>query len=87
MNDTFEYDFVLPDYSRAVLVSSLMIFNRAGNIVYNNSSYYKDEDERFTGFDQDTGKKLLDGTYFYLITLRVEGDKNADFKGYLQLKH
>jgi hypothetical protein len=87
MNDTFEYDFVLPDYSRAVLVSSLMIFNRAGNIVYNNNSYYKDEDERFTGFDQDSGKKLLDGTYFYLITLRVEGDKNADFKGYLQLKH
>ena len=44
----------------------IQIFNRWGNPVYENSSYTNGTGNAWDGKDQ-SGKKLADGVYFYMI--------------------
>ena len=75
MNETFEYSFILPDGTKAALVSELLIFNRWGNVVYQNDEYYLNENERFIGRESGAGEELLDGTYFLYHIIRSARSK------------
>lgn len=67
--------------------SELLIFNRAGEIVYSNENYdWTDEENRFTGRYKDTDKLLPVGTYFYTVNLDGGWGK-VEEKGFIQLKY
>ncbi len=55
------------------------IFDRWGEVVYTSSDYNND----WGGVDQKSGKKLPDGTYFYL--LKVPEQNNAEYKGNINI--
>lgn len=55
--------------------ASVIIFDRWGEIVFSSTNYTND----WGGVDQKSGKKLPDGTYFYLLT--VPSQNNAVYKG------
>jgi gliding motility-associated-like protein len=75
MNDYMRIRF-LPALSRVV------IFNRWGDIIYDNPDYdTNDPSKRFQGISDD-GKELTTGTYYYKITL----PDGQQYKGYLHLK-
>jgi gliding motility-associated-like protein len=62
--------------------SSVAIFNRWGDVVFENDDYdSNDAGKRFEGNSSD-GKELASGTYYYKVTL-PDGKKRT---GYLQLK-
>jgi gliding motility-associated-like protein len=61
---------------------SLTIFNRWGNIVYENNDYKND----WTGFDKG-GKLLTEGVYFYLVTPTSEKYEYDDVKDNLYTAH
>jgi gliding motility-associated-like protein len=61
---------------------SLTIFNRWGNIVYENSDYKND----WMGIDKG-GKQLTEGVYFYLVTPTSEKYEYDDVKDNLYTAH
>ena len=69
INDVWKVD--LTKYPNAAVT----IFDRWGEIVYTSTDYTND----WGGIDQRNGKKLPDGTYFYLM--KVPSQNNAVFKG------
>jgi gliding motility-associated-like protein len=82
-NDTFEYEFKMTDGTTGIAESKLRVFNRWGEVVYENDAYYKTNDsERFVGLAEN-GEPLLNGTYFYTVYL---AQFNRTFTGYLVLK-
>jgi gliding motility-associated-like protein len=75
MNDYFRIRFLPPG-------SGVVIFNRWGDAIYENEEYDStDPAKRFEGNDNN-GKELTTGTYYYVITLPGGEKRN----GYLHLK-
>jgi gliding motility-associated-like protein len=67
------------------LTIRLQVFNRWGNIVYQSNNYQNDWDG--SGKDNFLGKKLFDGTYFYIVeTQNKENGEIKKYTGYLTLK-
>ncbi len=71
---------------------SVMVFTRAGNIVWlsdKNGGSYNNETVRWDGLDND-GEKLLDGTYYYIVRYQNSeqngGGKKKTLKGFLELR-
>ncbi len=69
VNDTWKIDLI--KYPDAVVT----IFDRWGEVVYTSTDY----NNEWAGIDQRNGKKLPDGTYFYI--LKVPSQNNAVYKG------
>jgi gliding motility-associated-like protein len=59
--------------------SDLIIFNRWGELVYEATNYTNDWDGTYKG----TGKKLPDGTYYYV--LKVPAQNNHVYKGAINI--
>jgi gliding motility-associated-like protein len=59
--------------------AELVIFNRWGELVYESESYTNDWDGTF----KDTGKKLPDDTYYYV--LKVPMQNNHVYKGAINI--
>ncbi len=78
-NDFFEYHFILPDGEHTALPARLTVFNRWGDLVYENEAYNYNADNRFVG------DGLLDGTYYYTIELKFKGVEEI-FRGFLVLR-
>jgi hypothetical protein len=75
MNDFMRIKFLPPD-------SRVVIFNRWGDVVYENNQYDStDPAKRFEGVGHD-GDVLATGTYFYKITLPDKRER----KGYIYIK-
>lgn len=55
--------------------NEITVFNRAGSVVYQKKSYQNDWD----------GSTLGDGTYFYILKVKIDGDKADVYKGYVTL--
>ena len=68
-NDVWKIDLVkFPN-------ADIAIFDRWGEVVYTSNNYIND----WGGTDQKSGKRLPDGTYFYI--LKVPSKNNAIYKG------
>ena len=72
-NDVWKIDLIR--YPNAVVT----IFDRWGEVVYTSGNYNND----WGGVDQKSGKKLPDGTYFYL--LKVPDQNNAEYRGNINI--
>ncbi len=55
--------------------NEITVFNRAGSVVYQKKSYQNNWE----------GSTLGDGTYFYILKVKIEGDKADTYKGYVTL--
>jgi gliding motility-associated-like protein/uncharacterized repeat protein (TIGR01451 family) len=55
--------------------NEITIFNRAGSSIYQKKSYQNDWD----------GSNLSDGTYFYILKVKIGDDKTDIYKGYVTL--
>jgi len=73
INDTFFINNIQarPD-------NRLQIYNRWGNLVFDRKGYQNDWDGTWNG------KNLPDGTYFYILELREDGQRQV-YRGYLEL--
>ncbi len=81
--DGFNDKFVIIHSS--VYSINLKVFNRWGNIVYQNNNYQNDWDGKGSGLFSN--QELPNGTYYYVIELvDSQGGKNQLFKGYLTLR-
>jgi len=65
----------------------LVVFNRWGNTVYKNNNYKNEWDGRANkGTFIKEGKRLPNGTYFYILTLKNDNGSYL-FKGFIELQY
>ncbi len=65
--------------------NSISIFNRWGESVFNASPYLNDWDGQVNSSNILMGSQVVDGTYFYLLNLSVNGE-NLIYKGFIEVK-
>ena len=65
----------------ANLTIDLQVFNRWGNIVYENKNYNNEFDGKGTG--NFLGKDLVEGGYYYVVNAIDQNGKKQEFKGYI----
>ena len=73
-NDYFEL------YNFNIEKINCKIFNRWGNLIYE----WNDPDGKWNGTDQ-SGKKVSDGVYYYMIEVKAVNKENQIFKGSVQV--
>ena len=78
-NGDFRNDVFLIHGLDAYPENKLIIYNRWGNIVYEQSNYNND----WNG-ENNSGEEIPDGTYFALLT--VYGKEEITLKGYVDLR-
>ncbi len=90
-NDTRNDAFVVK-YADAYTQSddefSISVYNRWGKLVYEESNYgpLNNEADGWKGTDMNTGNKLADGVYYYMVKMRdATTGKTEDHKGQLHL--
>ncbi len=62
----------------------IFITNRWGNIIYECSSSNPSEC-KWDGTNQKTGKKVAEGTYFYIVRAVTEGDEEIEDQGFIKV--
>ena len=95
------YSFMSPnnDFDNDVLVirnierfpdNSIEIFNRYGQLVFETTGYGQQEDKFFRGVSEGKGtisasEELPAGTYFYVLSYKLDNGQIKQRKGYLYL--
>lgn len=65
--------------------NSISIFNRWGESIFNASPYLNDWDGQTNSSNILVGSQVVDGTYFYILKLSING-KNMIYKGFIEVK-
>lgn len=83
-NNDGKYDtWEIPTLFSCFPDNEVIIFNRWGDIVYQNTGY-GDTDNIWDGTWQQNGNELPDGTYYYIITLSPSSGKKLN--GFIELR-